>query len=148
MAEDRWYDVALPILEYVHAHGGPLDLLSVADIAEGTGLSPQDVAVELDSLCQAGFVNGTLRKMMTGGDPSPWFLESSSLGERGLRVVGAWPSDDAFEALVAILDRQIAATADPEKISKLSALRSSVADVGKATFAGLLVEFAKGNIHF
>ena len=59
----------------------------------------------------------------------------------------AWPSDDPYEALLALLDRQIAATEDPEKRTKLKALQSSVTEVGKQLIAGLLVEVAKGTIH-
>jgi hypothetical protein len=77
-------------------------------------------------------------------DPSSWFLERNALGEKGLRYLRIWPSDDPYEALLALLDPQIAQTADPEKKSKLKVLRSSVADVGKQLVAGLLVEVAKG----
>ena len=86
--------------------------------------------------------------MGTGGDARPWFLENSHLGEKGLRVVGAWPSDDPYDALLALLERKIEATDDPAEKSKLAALRGSVADVGKQVIAGLLVEMAKGTIRF
>ena len=148
MAEDRWYAVALPILDYVHDNGGPLVLLHIGDIAEGTGLDPVQVATEVERLSSADYLAGSIRKLMSGDDPSPWFLENSSLGERGLRVVGAWPSDDPYEALMDLLEQHIEATSDPTTKSKLSALRGSVSEVGKATIAGLLVELAKGNFHF
>ena len=148
MAEDRWYAVALPILDYVHERGGTFVLLRIGDIAEGTGLEPVEVATEVERLSGAGYLAGSIRKMMSGDDPSPWFLENSSLGERGLRVVGAWPSEDAYEALLDLLEQHIETTSDPTTRSKLSALRGSVSDVGKATIAGLLVELAKGNFHF
>jgi hypothetical protein len=148
MADDRWYRIDLPILEYVQEHGGPFELLSVGYIAQAMGLDPTEVAVGLDNLSSAHYLAGRVQKPMTGGDPSPWFLEDSSLGERGLRVVGAWPSDDPYEALVKLLERHIAATSDEEKKSKLKALERSVTEVGKATIAGLLVEFAKGTIRF
>lgn len=63
-------------------------------------------------------------------------------------MVRAWPNDDPYEALLALLDRQIAATDDPQRKSKLQKLASTIADVGKATIAGILAEYAKGNIHF
>ena len=42
----------------------------------------------------------------------PWFLENSHLGERGLREIGAWPSDDPYDALLELIERQIAAAPD------------------------------------
>jgi hypothetical protein len=42
-----------------------------------------------------------------------------------LRYLGAWPSHDLDDALVALLARQIANADDPEKKSKLKALQSS-----------------------
>jgi len=52
---------------------------------------------------------------LSGGDFSVWALEEGSLGEKRLRIVGAWPSDDPYEALLALLDRSIAATEDPRE---------------------------------
>jgi hypothetical protein len=95
-----------------------------------------------------GYLTGPLHKLLSGGDTRSWFLENSHLGERGLRTVGAWPSDDPYEALVEILQRQIEETSDPEKKTRLQAFRSSLADVGRATVAGLLVELLKGDVHF
>jgi hypothetical protein len=148
MAEDRWYTVAVPILELVHENGGQMHIVNIGQIAAGTGLEPNEVADEVERLCDAGYLTGPLRKMMSGGDTRPWFLENSHLGEKGLRVVGAWPSDDPYEALVEILQRQIEETSDPEKKTRLQAFRSSLADVGRATVAGLLVELLKGDVHF
>ncbi len=124
-----------------------MDLVNIGQIAAGTGLDPNEGTDEVERLCAAGYLTGPLTKMMTGGDPRPWFLENSHLGERGLRVVGAWPSDDPYEALLALLERRIVATDDPEEKSKLAKLRGSLADVGKQVIAGLLVELAKGTIH-
>jgi hypothetical protein len=149
MAEDQWYSVAVPILEYVHARGEPFWLMSVGEIALETGLDPNVVAVELERLQEAGYVTGPLIKVTSSGDDlSGWFLRNSSLSERGMRALGAWPSDDPYDALVALLERHIATTSDEAKKSKLRALQSSVAEVGKATVAGLLVELAKGGGHF
>lgn len=148
MADDRWYRVAVPILEYVADHGGPLELLNVAMIADAIGVDRFEVAAELERLGNAGYLAGHLKKLMSGGDPSGWFLEDSSLGERGLRAVGAWPSDDPYNALIELLDRQIAATPDPAEKSRLAALKSSAAEVGKATIVGILTQLATGGIHF
>lgn len=81
MAEDRWYRIAIPILEYVANNGGPFVLLSMGDIADALHLDPMEVATELDELCAAGYVAGDVRKMLTGGDARPWYLEKSLLAK-------------------------------------------------------------------
>jgi hypothetical protein len=118
MAEERWYSMAVPILEFVDVRGKEADIVTVGAIAAATGLEPNDVADEVQRLCNAGYLVGPLQ-MVGGMDARPYFLENSLLGEKGLRVVGAWPSDDPYEALVEILQRQIEETSDPEKKTKL-----------------------------
>jgi hypothetical protein len=148
MVDDSWFSVAVPILEYVHEQGDLGTLIDVGHIAADTGIDPAEVAVELERLVDAHYINGPLQKTMSRGDPSVWFLVDASLAERGLREVGAWPSADPYEALLALLDRRIDAASDPVEKSKLATLKSSVADVGKQVIAGLVVEVAKGTIRF
>lgn len=147
MAEDRWYRVAVPILEFVHENGDKMRFLNMGAIAAGTGLEPNEVTDEVERLCAAGYLTGPLHEMGTGGDVRPWFLENSHLGERRLREIGAWPSDDPYDALLELIERQIAATPDEATKSKLAGLRGSVADVGKATVAGILVQLMTGGFH-
>jgi len=147
MADDRWYSMAVPILEWVHENGSKRDVVSVGAIAAGTDLEPNDVTDELERLCNADYIVGPVHKLFSGGDSRPWYLENSHLGEKGLRVVGAWPSDDSYEALVKLLERHIAATSDPAEKRKLAALKDGLTDVGKQLFVSILTEYAKGNIH-
>lgn len=148
MVEDTRQSVALPPMEYIHEHGGMLTVLSVEQLSGGTGLEPLVVAEEIDHLAEAGYLAGDLHKTLTGPDPRPWFLERAALAERGLRVVGAWPSEDPYDALIEALDRRVAAASDEPTKGRLQALRPSVTEVAKATVAGLIVELAKGTIHF
>ena len=85
--EDTWYSVAIPILEYVPEHGDFKPVVSVGLVAEATGIAPADVAVELERLVDAGFINGPLHQYLSGGDFSVWSLEEASHGERGVGVV-------------------------------------------------------------
>ncbi len=150
MAEDRWRSIALPILEFIHEHANShgFGVLNVGTIAEGTGIDPWEVAHELDRLHEAGYLSARLQMLASGGDPRPWFISGAGLGERGLRTVGAWPTDDPYEALVELLERRIGETTDQETKTKLMNLKGAMATVGKSTVAGLLVALATGGIHF
>lgn len=162
MLMDRWYRVAIPILEYVHENSDPEDSLYVGQIAAGTGLGPEDVSIELESLFDAGYLVGDFRKYI-GGSPSSWNIFSCSLSERGLRAVDAWPSDNPYDPLIQMIERQTElierltqvviqrqrelkmerqiATAPAEgALSKQAALGESFTDLGKATIAGLLLQ--------
>ena len=162
MLMDRWYRVAIPILEYVHENSDPEDSLYVGQIAAGTGLGPEDVRIELESLFDAGYLVGDFRRYI-GGSPSSWNISGCSLSERGLRAVDAWPSDNPYDALIQMIERQTElierltqvviqrqmelkmerqiATAPAEgALSKQPALGESFTDLGKATIDGLLLQ--------
>lgn len=63
----------------------------------------------------------------------------SGVTERGLRVVGAWPSEAAAgEALVAALREAIARTEDPVEKSKLERLLDAAGSVGTSVLGGVL----------
>ena len=116
MADDTWYSVAVPILEYVHDHGGPMKFLEIVNIAQGTALDASVVGPEVDNLVHTGYLRGELHRYLGQGEDGGT-LVGCSLGERGLRTIGAWPSDDPYEALLELLDRQIAASPDPAEKS-------------------------------
>src|SRR5580704_9660257 len=62
MLMDRWYRVAIPILEYIHRNGDPDETLSVGQITAVTGIGADDVSTELESLFDAGYLVGEVRK--------------------------------------------------------------------------------------
>jgi len=146
MAEDTWYSVSFPILEYVAALP-PMTVVNVGTLADDLGFDPMVVVKEVDRLAAAGYLTTSVHKTMTGGDPRPWSVVSPDLGEAGLRAVGAWPSADPYDALVAVLQRSIAAESDPDERSRLQRFASAVADVGKGVVTGVLVELARGGLH-
>lgn len=162
MLMDRWYRVAIPILEYVHENSDPEDSLSVGQIAAGTSLGPEDVSIELESLVDAGYLVGDFRKYI-GASPSSWNIFVCSLSERGLHAVDAWPSDNPYDPLIQMIERQtelierltqvviqrqselmierhIATSPDEGELSKQAALDETFSDVGKATIVGLLLQ--------
>lgn len=148
MVEDTWQNIALPILEYIHNNGGTLRILRVSDISEALGIDPLVVAEEIERLADAKYLTVNLKKLLTGGNPGPWFLSPATLAEKGLRVVGAWPAEGSYDLLLQLLDRKIDAESDKSARTRLEKLRHSVTEVGKTTIAGLIVEMAKGGIRF
>jgi hypothetical protein len=148
MVEDTWQNTALPILEYIHNNGGTLGILRVSDISEALGIDPLVVAEEIERLADAKYLTVNLKKLLTGGNPGPWYLYPATLAEKGLRVVGAWPAEGSYDALLQLLDRKIDGESDKSARTRLKKLRHAVTEVGKTTIAGLIVEMAKGGIRF
>jgi hypothetical protein len=54
-----------------------------------------------------------------------------------------WPTNDPYELLVQLLERQIVAEPNEERKGRLRALRDGLGDIGKGTISGLLVELIK-----
>ena len=69
-----------------------------------------------------------------------WRRQCDQPRERGLRLVGAWPPDDAFDALLKLIDERLGAETDDSKRSRLEALRQNILDMGKAAAVSLFVE--------
>jgi hypothetical protein len=61
MADDRWYSVAVPILEFVRENKDEADWVSFSAIAVATGLDPNQIIDEVERLCALGFLNCRLR---------------------------------------------------------------------------------------
>jgi hypothetical protein len=83
-----WESRALPILRYVAEQETEGRFLSVRDIADATGIEPRIVANELDRLVEGGYIAGEFQKLMSGGDPNPWFLTAPRLTPRGIQGLG------------------------------------------------------------
>jgi predicted ArsR family transcriptional regulator len=147
VAEDTWYSLALPLLEYLNQLP-PHSFPSIGQIADALGADPHAVASEIDRLSEAGYIRGSLQIRVAGGDPRPSFINHAELAERGARAVGLWPAEDPYDALVALLEQRINEEPDEEHRLSLRKLGSALAGVGKATGTALLIEWAKGTIRF
>ena len=66
-------------------------------------------------------------------------MDGLRLTERGRREVGQWPNENVAVALLALLDREIAAEPDYEKKSRLEKFRDAVGTVGMQVVAELIV---------
>ena len=111
-------------------------LWMIPELAEAAGLDAEVVLVELSRLIQAGYVDAHIEVM---GAAENSHVMNAHLSERGARAVGLWPSDDPYEALVALIEKQLAEEGDTETKTKLRKLRETLAEVGKGTASGLLV---------
>ena len=152
MTADTWYSRALPILEAVRDTEGSDEsfVFMIGDLADRTGLDPRHVVVEVERLIEGGYLSGKLGGPVSGGDFRPMHISSARLAPAGARVVGLWPPDDPYEALLTLLERRVAEAPDEETRSKWRKARDSIAglgkDVGSNVIAGVLVEFARGGL--
>ncbi|MGB9047094.1 MAG: hypothetical protein WCC47_06810 [Pseudonocardiaceae bacterium] len=116
--KETWYQRDLPVLtavvEVFETEGADA-LPHVAQLAEATGLRTEEVARALDAL-DGEYLS--FCKTMSGGDPTPWFVERIFSSAR--RAVGQWPSPDTLPVRLATALEQVAEhTSDPETKSRL-----------------------------
>jgi hypothetical protein len=140
---DLWEQRALPILRYIGAHETDMAFISIGEISNEAGIEGHAIVIEVERLIDAGYVPGTLQKMMTGGDPSSWFLTKSRLTERGARAVSLWPRAEQF---VETLEARAQAETDPVRKKALMGLLETAKQVGVPVLAELLAAAAKRTI--
>ena len=143
MVEDTWKSRALPILEFIAAQSD-LNLMSIGTIADATSIEASDVVSEVERLIEGRYISSKLKKLMTGSDVRPWFLEGTRIAERGARTIGMWPSDDIFEDLLKVLELQIDSTPDNDTKSRLERLRSSLLGIGSSVGTALFTTWLQG----
>jgi len=103
------------------------------EVAERAGVELVAVGRAAIALDSAGLI--TLRRVMSGGDPAPWFVTEVSAQAR--RWVGQWPS---AERIVDTLVRRLSEEADSEpEEQRRSRLREAATTAGGAA-RGVLVE--------
>ncbi len=152
MTSDSWYSRALPILEAVRDVEGSEEssLLMIGALADRTGLDPRHVAVEVERLIEGGYLSGKTGGPILAGDSRAGHVSRARLAPAGARVVGLWPSDDPYEALLALLERRVAEAPDEETRSRWRRARDTVIglgkDVGTNLLAGVLVELGRGGL--
>lgn len=150
--DDTWYSLALPILEAIRDLEGSDEsyALTIGSLADRTGLEPRQIAVEVERLIDGGFLSAKLAKPMAGGDVRPWHVNNVRLSPAGARVVGLWPSDNPYEALLAVLERRVAEAPDEETRSKWRKVRDTIGglgrDVGTNLIANVLLELGRGGL--
>ena len=137
---DLWEERALPILRHIAAHETDQAVINIGNLSAALGLDGHAVVVEVERLIDAGYIPGELQKMMTGGDPSSWFLTKSRLTERGARAVSIWPRAEQFiESLEARAETEL----DPVRKEALSNLLKMAKTVGVPVLSEVLATAAK-----
>ncbi len=139
---DTWYDVALPILRYVNDLDPNAKVTTAARISAKTGIDSTLISRDLQSLA-GEYIGGNVGTYRAEG----LYIADAYLTSRGAHQVGRWPSDDPFEALVALLEKQIAETTDPDKASAfkkfLAALKEVSVAGGGTALGALLMKFVQ-----
>jgi hypothetical protein len=122
---DTWYSRDLPVLTAVveaFDRGLADGLPDVPDIASATDLPIQEVGQALLAL-DGEYLD--LCVTMSGGDPSPWFVERINSSAR--RAVGQWPSPETLiNRLATALEQVSDHTEDPQTKGKLRQAASAL----------------------
>lgn len=139
MAESTW-DRDLQLLEELAAAelaDGDVDPTALAD---QFGMPRHLVVNTIRAFIEEGFVAGD----DISADGLPMLrLHRPRLLAKGRRAVGAWPSNDPFEALLSLVERRIADETDEARKSSLVRFKDDLYGIGKGVAGALLAEFAK-----
>jgi hypothetical protein len=141
MATATWRTREVPILEAIA--GLTLEHKAVprsSAIARATGLTAQEVALGIERLAEAGYIEYSSRLNHSVGGQS---YVGIGLLERGLREVGVWPNEGVGVTFVTVMDERIELASDPEQRSRLKSLRDAALGVGQEVVAGVLTEAVK-----
>lgn len=90
--------MGLAVLKAVAERETATGLVSVGDLIDATNIDPQVVVNELGRIVQGGYVTGELQKLMSGGDPRPWFLVNPLLTERGRALLDEQHSSEGAQS--------------------------------------------------
>jgi hypothetical protein len=146
--QDRWHRVAIPLLQAVAELPAGTSRANLGALGRDLGFDPIEVAGELEALIEAGYLRGSIKRAWPSDDARPWFYVNAGLAERGLRLLGYWPAEDPYEALLQRLEQRIDEEPEPERKSRLQRLRDGLIslgrDVGSDLIASVLMELGRG----
>jgi DNA-binding Lrp family transcriptional regulator len=142
VATPTWATLERPILETVAKHDDDVRGLSSDDVVLETGLPVAAVQRAIKRLVDAGYLEGIAA--MTQESTGPEYM-NLHLPEAGLREVGTWPGDP-YDALLAIVARQLDTERDPERRGRLQKLRDGLLGVGRDVVTGVLTAYTSGQL--
>lgn len=137
---DKWSSRDRLILEAIAAvedQGDPF--ASMEDIVDATGLVLDQVRLGLRALLDAEYIAGTVAPLRLNEGAGTFNLTHIRLLEDGRVVTGQWPEADAYEGLIAAIDRR-AATCGEEERDALDALRGALGRVGERVAGDLVLD--------
>jgi hypothetical protein len=143
MIDDTWRSRELPILQAV-AEGEQtgVDDITTEWLLDRTGLTPDAVARGLGALLDGTYIDATDASTYAGS-----YFMGVGLRERGRRTTGTWPPDDAYQALIQLLEQRIADSSTDEERSRwtrlLNGMKGLARDVGTNTIASAIIELAR-----
>ena len=144
MASNTWNTVAVPLLEHFATHEAEyaerLNAIGLSEILAATGLNATAVALELTRLFDGGYLEGEFTREHPAAQS---WLVAPTLTERGARASGRWPPNDPGQAMLAVIERMLAAARTPAERSFLQKMKDSFAGVPGNIAGGLAVEVAK-----
>lgn len=140
MAKRTWEQREVPLLEVIaeDEEKGSTSALASEEVGRRAGLDPRLAEVGLRGLHRAGYIRGIDVASHDG-----WGLIDITLEERGRRAVGQWPSENAYEEFLQLLDDRLARTEDEEERSRLRQFRAAASDVGRGVISSVIVELGK-----
>jgi len=143
--DSTWASRDLPVLASIvqWRDDNPLDIgPSLGDVAEITGLDVMDVLRAVEAL--VGPYIG-IERMMSGGDPSPWFVTGVRPGAR--QAVGQWPSGESLvEQLVAGLRAAEQSETDPVDRGRLRAALDALTGIARDVVVQVATTVVSGSI--
>ena len=136
--EETWVSRDFPVLDTVVTlleEGAPA--VTVADIAEETGLDPETVDRALTAL--KGPYIRDYKKLATGGVPDSWYVTEVTGTAR--QAVGQWPTAETMARRLAAAFAEAAdAEQDPERKSRLRQIASFLGETGKDLVAEIMAK--------
>jgi hypothetical protein len=133
-----WERVEVPLLSWLADHPD-VRVLEPTKVAGDLDLTPKEVRLALDRMDGVYFVS---QGGLFGGDAGA--LSLPRLNERGLRVAGVWPSDDAYLDLIRRLEDRIATTSDADARTRLEKVRDGLVGAGRDVLVGVLTSYVQG----
>lgn len=145
MMEETWTRRDLPVLSAVVEafDADPLPTPPrVPEIAEVTGLPVDEVVRALNALDD---VYLSFRTLMSGGDPTLWYVERVFPAARS--VVGQWPSPDTLvPSLTAALEQVAEQTADEDTRGRLRRAADALGGLAKEVAVEVVAKMAEHQI--
>lgn len=143
MVERTWETRELPLLEaVVEAHEAERPIGNVQRLAELLGAEVEEMRRSLEALYDDAYVTGANGSSWQGG----FDLINIRPTPKARRLVGQWPSEDRYDAVMELLAVQIEGETDEERRTLLQRLQGAISDAPRAVAVSVLSAVLKGGL--